>query len=247
MDDRTDNGNSNSGHSFPFDFTDIAYVAPFLGVALLGCFVLTLCCYLWRRISSPRGYSGSLESSSSSFRNRRTQRTQRQGQRAGWNNLVGGTRGAGHQFVSWARDHIGYTRRNSLSSGFPGQNYQTQAGRNYPSGNNLLTPMAAQYPLPTHTGARIGRDPSRTTAGEPSRVLSDSGGFSQATAPPPSYSCAVGYQNATTWNLPGYGYHSTDPRTGGTGTGGEQGEGDLNVLPPPYESAVGNGRNTGRT
>ena len=235
------------------NFTDLAYAAPFIGALLLGCFALSLCCYLWRRISSSRGYSSSIESSSNSYRNHQ-RASQLQRQRAtGQNQMFGRgrtTRGVGNQFVSWARDQMRYPT-STVRSSLPGQNYQApQQARDgcgtANSGNNLLSPMATQYPRATQgSGGRGGHNPGTTGEGY-SHALSNSEGFSQATAPPPSYSCAVGYQNAATWNLPGYGYQSTQPCTE-PGTGGQVGQGDHDVLPPPYEAAVANGQNTRRT
>ena len=241
MDDRADDKDSN-----PFipsiNFTDLAYAAPFLGAGLLGCFALTLCCYLWRRFSSSRG---SIDSSSNSYRNyERPLQSQRQ-RATGQNRILSHRRTTGQQFVSWARDQMRY-QRNAVRSSLPGQNcrvpQQTRNGCSTTTlGNNLYSPMAAQYPQATQgSGVRGGPNSGRTT-------LSNSEGFSQATAPPPSYTSAVGYQNATAWNLPGYGYQSTEPRIG-PGAGGEMGQGEHNdVLPPPYEVAVANGQNTRRT
>lgn len=213
----------------PINISYLVYAAPFIGAALLGCFVLSLCCYLWRRVIAPRRYSNSFESSSGSFRNQhRASQAQRQRSE---NQMAGGRQSyprIGHQFVSWTRQQM----RN------PVQSNQT------PASNNLLSPMATQYFRTTQGRAENGLNPSRTTPGV-SNVLSDSEGFSQATAPPPSYSNAVGYRNAPTWNLPGYGYQSMDQRTGVDGGGVVQD--GVNVLPPHYDTVVGDGQNIKRT
>ena len=227
-----DNENTNTG--FPINSIDLAYIAPFLGVVLLGCCALVFCDKLRRWMSSSCGYPNSIESSSSSGNQRSSQRW-RQNQLA----ARGRTTGVGHQFVPWTRDLMHNLRNAMRGSSVPRQNYQTQAGL-----NSLLTPMAAEYPRATQGGARSGHNPSRTTANESLHVLSESGGFSQVTAPPPSYLHAMEYQNTTMWNLPGYGYQSTDPRR--EETGGELGEGDQSALPPPYETAVASGQNTTR-
>ena len=232
----------NGGDSIPgfsIDLSEFAYIAPFLGAALIGCFCLTLCCYLWRRVFAPRGYSNSFDSSSSSFRNNRRSAAPalRQGAVRGQMGAYGArrnTREAGQQFMSWARDQMNYPR-NPMRFG---QNQETRAG------NNLLSPVAAeQYPRATQ--GRSNQNPRRMEPGSASNALSNSEGFSQATAPPPSYSHAVGYQNVPSWKLPGYGYHSTDPRSGGQGE--ETAGGEPQVLPPPYEAAVSNGQNISRT
>ena len=244
MDDRTGDRDQSDSSIPAINFTDLAYIAPFFGAVLLGCIALSIGYYLCRRIASSRG---SIDSSSNSYRNY-GRPSQSQRQRATGQNLTfgQGRSSRGHQFVSWARDQMRH-QRNPLRSSLPGQNYQApQQSRSgcgtTTLGNNLRSPMAAQYPRATQ-GSRVRSDqnPGRAT-------LSNSEGFSQATAPPPSYSYAVGYQNVTAWNLPGYGYQSTEPRTSGPGAGGEMGHGEHNSeLPPPYEAAVANGQNTRRT
>ena len=227
MDDMNDNG-GNIVPGFPINFNYLPYAASFVGAVMLCC-LLTLCCYLWRRIISPQHHSNSLYSSSSSFNShQRTSQAQRQREQS---RVTYGRRnngGIGHQFVSWAREQM----RN------PVQDNRT------PASNNLLSPMAAQYPRVTQGvsgGPGSSRNPGNGTTAAPSNVLSDSEGFSQATAPPPSYSNAVGYQNAPIWNLPrhGYGYQSIDARND-MGNGVESAQGGLNVLPPPYSTVVGN-------
>ena len=222
---------------FPISLSDLAYAAPVIGAILLICFCISLCCYFWRRMVAPRGYTNSLDSSSDSFRNRR-RTAQAQGQRPATNGGGGNAR-VGHQFVSWAREQI----RNPVRLG---QNRQAQGGGsgcNRPLFNNpLISPIAAQYPRTTQGGAVIGTPNQGTmpTAGC-STIHSDSEGYSQATAPPPSYAYAVGYQNTPTRNVPGYGsYQSTNPRGGDTGRAVE---GGCNILPPPYEAAVRSGQN----
>ena len=224
-----DDMNDNFVPGLPINLSDLAYAAPFLGAALIGCCTLSLCCYLWRRVIAPRRYSTSFESSSGSFRNQhrasQTQRLRSQNQMA---NARQNYPRIGHQFVSWAREQM----RN------PVQSNQT------PASNSLLSPVATQNSRATQGRAGNGLNTSRTTAGA-SNALSDSEGFSQATAPPPSYSSAVGYRNAPTWNLPGYGYQSMDQRTGVDGGGIVQD--GLNVLPPHYDTVVGDGQNMKRT
>lgn len=244
MDDKANDQDSNS--FIPtINFTDLAYAAPIIGVGLLVCFAVILCCHLWRRCTSSS--RGAFDSSSNSYRAyERPSQSQRQ-RASGQNHLFSQGRSTGQQFVSWARDQMQY-QRNAVRSSVPGQNCrappQTRSGCNTTTlGNNLHSLVAAQYPRATQ-GSRVRNDQNsggRTT-------FSNSEGFSQATAPPPSYSYAVGYQNAPGWNLPGYGYQSTEPRTSGQGTGGEMGQGEHNdVLPPPYEAAVANGQNARRT
>lgn len=232
------------------NFTDLAYAAPFLGAILLGCFALSICCYLWRRVSSSRRNIDL--SSSISYRNyERPLQSPTQRPVLGQNQTYGRGRSMtrGHQFVSWARDQMQF-QRNATRSSLPGQNYRSPqqsrggCGTTTTTGNNLRSPMATQYP-PAAQGSRVRSDqnPGGTT-------LSNSEGFSQATAPPPSYSHAVGYQSVTAWNLPGYGYQSTEPRTiaSGQGGGGDMGQGENNgELPPPYEAAVANEQNARRT
>lgn len=230
MDDMNDNG-GNFVPDFPINFRDLAYAAPILGAGLLVCFTVSLCCYLCRRVIAPQHYSNSFESSSRSFRNhQRPSQAQRQRTE---NQMAGGSRNyprIGHQFVSWAREHM----RNPVRD------------NHTPASSNLLSPMEAQYPRATQGREGNGLYPSRprTTAGA-SNALLDSGGFSRATAPPPCYSNAAGYPNAPTWNLPGYGYQSTDQRT--RADGGEMAQDGINVLPPPYDAVVGDGQDIRRT
>lgn len=253
MDDR--NGDRDQSDSFipAINFTDLAYVAPILGAGIIGCLALSICCYLGRRICSSHGRS-SIDSSSSSYRNyERPSQSQRQrvlGQNQTFFGRGRSQTTRGQQFVSWARDQM-HHQRNTMRSAFPGQNYRAPqqsrsgCGTTTTIGNNLHSPMASQYPQATQApGSRVRNDqiPGGRTA------LSNSEGFSQATAPPPSYSYAVGYQTVTAWNQPGYGYQSTEPRTSGPGAGVEMGQGEHgDELPPPYAAAVANGPNAKRT
>ena len=225
------------------NLNDLAYAAPVLGAGLLCCFAISIAYYLWRRICSSRHGGGILTSSSNSYRNFERP-AQSQTQRApGQNQTFGGGRSPrGNYFVSWARDQV-RNQRNPwpVRSSQPVRNYQAPQ-----QPNDLRTPMATQYLRATQGGGRVrnDQDPGGTT-------LSNSEGFSQATAPPPpSYSYTVGYQSVPAWNLPGHGYQSTEPRTirPPGGAGGEMGQGENNSeLPPPYEAAVANGRNARRT
>lgn len=244
MDDNNmpDNGNSIPG--LPIDLSYLAYAAPFIGAILIGCFALSLCCYLWRRVFTPRGYSNSFESSSNSYRNRRPFSAQAQTQRErGQTGERRNVSGVGHQFVSWARGQMNNYPRNPTQLWQDRRTHdQTQAR------NNLLSPMAAQQ-YPTANLARLGNNHNTgrmPTQASSNNMLSDSDGFSRATAPPPSYSHAVEFQNAPPWKIPGYGYQSTEPRNGGPPMEGLRGV-EADLLPPPYEAAVANGENTRRT
>lgn len=245
MGDKADDGNFNPNLPV-IDLTNLAYAAPFIGAVLFGCFALSLCYYLWRRMSCSHRYSGGLESSSNSDGNYRRS-SQRQG--VAGNNLTSNrgrtTRDRGYQFISWATNQMGH-QRNVMRTSLPRQNHQSPQQAGVTSGNNLCP---TQYPQSTvSSGTRASHNYGKPTDGY-SNALSDSGGFSQATAPPPSYSHALGYQNATLWNLPGYGYQSTEHRNGQSAGAGGQATvvGDYNVLPPSYESAVAHGKSSRKT